>query len=57
MHNSKEKTRVNVSIDKPDSKLSVEEKMALLDSLVGILPKSVTIEDGVEARIHRHDYE
>ena len=57
MLNCKDKTRVNVSNAKPDSKLSVEEKLALLDSLVGVIPEGTPIEEGIEARIYRHDHE
>lgn len=31
------------------------DKMALVDSLVGILPKNATIEEGIEAGIFRHE--
>lgn len=32
-----------------------EEKIALVDSLVGILPKDVKIEEGKEEAIYRHE--
>lgn len=31
------------------------DKVAILESLVGILPEDATIEEGIEARIHRHE--
>ena len=31
------------------------DKMALVDSLIGILPENATIEEGIEAGIFRHE--
>ena len=32
-----------------------EDKMALLESIVGVLPEDAEIEEGIEARINRHE--